>query len=875
MAGLLNISRADADFSAELESHIEIQIDDGIRSGLSPEEARRRALLQLGGVEQVRQAQRDLRTVTWLGNTWRDLRYAGRTLAKHPGVTAIAVLSIGLGIGANATIFSMINRFLLRPAPMGDPTTLLALHTTHDGDRCCNSFSWSLYTDLRDQAKSFAGVAAYYELIPASIGGEGEPERVWGQAVTANFFDVTELHMILGRGFAPNEESARAVVLGANLWRRRFDSDPAIVGKSVHLSGRLFTVVGIAPPSFHGADQILYTEFWVPLGNLSALVPSVADQKSRQFHFVEVLARLAPGTSPKQASVEMKGIAQRLAIAYPDSDKGSTFVYEQAGSLPSNVRGPVVLFFTALTVVVFLVLAIAGANVANLLFAQAAMRQRDMAVRLALGATRSRLRRQMLMESVLLGLGGGMTGVVLSLWSTNVLSAMRLPAPVPIDVHIDEDWRVLAFAFGLSVVSGVLLGVAPAWAASHPRLANSLKGEDALARPGRRFSMRNILIVAQIAMSVILLSLTGLFLRSLGSAATIDIGFRPQGLLKMSVDPRVHGYSAERTVQYFEQIRQRVAALPGVDAVACTDVALLSDGNRSDAFVAGNPANGTTPINADLYMVTPGFFDVMGIPRLSGSDFGNEKSTGIATAIVSESFAERVLGKEEAIGQRVTGGGVTYEIIGVVRDVKSRSLGEDTRPILYRSLNQSISADPSLMGYTLLVHTSRNPASLEQSVRREIHGLDPGMAIFDEETMEEHVRTAYFLPRLAATLFGIFGCIGLVLAAVGLYGVMSYAVSRRTREIGIRMAMGARRNAVEGLIVRQGMVLALVATVLGWPAAWLLSKLASSFLYGIQPHDALTFTIVPLFLMVIALIACWLPARRAGSVDPVRALRTE
>jgi len=876
LKGLLHSGHSDQEFSDEIETHIAMHVEDGVRSGLSAEEARRRALIQLGGTEQVHQSRRERSTLPMLESLARDVRYAIRALAKHPAVTAIAVLSIGLGIGANATIFSMVNRFVLRAAPMGDPTTLLALHTTHNGDRCCNSFSWPLYSDVRDQARSFAGVAAYYELIPASIGGEGEPERAWGQAVTANFFDVTELHMVLGRGFAPNEENAPVVILGTSLWRRRFNSDPAIVGKSVHLSARNFTVVGVAPASFHGADQILYTEFWVPIGNLGALVPGVPDQKSRQYHFVEVLARLAAGTSSKQASVELKGIAQRLAIAYPDTGKGSTFVFEQAGSLPSNVRGPVVLFLTALTVVVLLVLAIAGANVANLLFAQAAMRQRDMAVRLALGATRARLRRQMLMESVLLGLGGGVIGIVLSLWSTNVLSAMRLPAPVPIDVRIDEDWRVLAFSFALSVGSGLLLGVAPAWAASHPRLANSLKGEDALARPGRRFSMRNVLIVAQIAMSVVLLSLTGLFLRSLGSAATIDIGFRPQGLLKMSVDPRVHGYTAKRTVQFFDQIRRRVAALAGVDAVACTDVALLSDGNRSDAFsVAGSTTNGTVAVDADLYMVTPGFFAVMGIPRLAGRDLGNENLTGINMAVVSQSFAERVLGRQNPVGQRVTGGGVTYEIIGVVGNVKSRSLGEDTRPVLYRSLNQSIAADPSLMGYTMLVHTSRDPASIEQAVRREIHALDPAMAIFDEETMADHVRTAYFLPRLAATLFGVFGCIGLILAAVGLYGVMSYAVSRRTREIGIRMALGARTGMVERLVIRQGMVLAMIAISLGWPAAWLLSKMASTFLYGIQPHDGVTFTVVPVFLSAVAFIACWLPARRAASIDPMQALRTE
>lgn len=876
LIGFLHRRPAEEDFSAELEAHIAMHTDDGLRAGLSPAEARRQALIRLGGAEQVLQLHREQRLSLWIESIARDVRYGFRTLAKHPSVTAIAILSIGLGIGANATIFSMVNRFVLRPAPMGDPTTLLALHTTRQGDRCCNSFSLPLFQDLRDQAKSFSGIAAYYELVPASIGGSGEPERVWGQAVTTNFFDVTQLHMVLGRGFATGEEKAPAIVLSSGLWRRRFNSDPNITGRSVQLSGKTFTVVGVAPPAFHGADQILYTEFWVPLGEVAQLVPGLSDQGSRDFHIVDVLGRLRAGASRDQASAELKAITQRLAKEYPKTDKGTSIVFEQAGSLPSNIRGPVLLFFTALTVVVLLVLAIAGANVANLLFAQATVRQRDMAVRLALGATRSRLRRQLILESVLLGLGGGVLGVALSLLSTRALSALHLPAPVPIDVRIGEDWRVLLFAFGLSVLSGVLLGLGPAFAMSHSRLPNALKGEDAFIRPGRRVSLRSVLVVAQIAMSVILLCLTGLFLRSLKSASSIDIGFRSQGLLMLSVDPRVHGYNADQTAQFLELARQRIAALPGVDAAVGTDVALLSYGHRSDAFSAvGEPNNQTNQTNTDLYMVTPGYFALMGIPRIMGRDFGGESASGPRNAVVNRAFVDRLFPHKNPIGQLVSGGGVTYQIIGITGNVKSRSLGEDLRPVLFRSLQQSIAGDPSLMGYTLLLHISRNPAALQAAVRRQIHELDPTMAIYNEETMEDHVRTAYFLPRLAATLFGVFGGIGIILAAVGLYGVMSYTVSRRTREIGIRIAMGARPGTVERLILRQTLVLTVLAVALGWPAAWLLAKMASSFLYGIEPHDPVTFAVVPPFLIAIALAACWLPARRAASIDPMQALRTE
>jgi len=875
--GLFRSRRADADFAAELESNVALHTDDLICAGLSPAEARRQALIGLGGAERTRQAHRERRTLPRLESLLRDLGYALRTLAKHRGATSIAILSIGLGIGANATIFSMVSRFVLRPAPMDDPTTLLAVHIAHDGDQCCNSFPYPIYADIRDQARSFAGVAAYNDLIPASIGGSGEPERVWGQAVTANFFAVTQLPMVLGRGFANGEENAQEVVLGASLWRRRFNADPDIAGKTITLSGRTFTVIGVVTPAFHGADQILYTEFWVPLGVAPKLAPNTPSESARQFHWLNVLARLKPGVTRAETTAELATLTERFGQAYPATDKGNHFVFEQAGSLPPRERNTVLIFLAALSVVVLLVLAIAGANVANLLFAQAAARQRDMALRLALGATRARLRRQMLTESLLLGLGGGILGVVLSLWATSALSSFRLPVPVPLDVSIGIDWRVLVFSFALSIASGLLLGLAPAWAASRPLLANALKGEDALARPGRRFTLRNLLVVAQIAMSVVLLCVTGLFLRSLQSASTIDIGFRTDNMLMMSFDPSVHGYSPERSVNFMNQLQARVAALPGVVSAVVADAPPLGGYGRADGFrIPGSLDVASSYVNTILVMVTPGYFDTLGIHRIAGSDFGSETANSTTVAIVNQAFVQQVLGGRNPIGVQVNGAGVLYRIIGVVGNAKSRTLGEETQPVLYRSLQQTIASDPSSMvGYTLMVRTAANPNSLAQTVRSQIYALDRSMAIYNEETMQEHIQAAYFLPHLAAALFGTFGFIGLVLAAVGLYGVMSFSVSRRTREIGIRIALGAKPGTVEHLILRQGMVLTLIALVLGWPAAWMLAKMASSFLYGIQPHDAFTFTLVPPFLAVIALVACYIPARRAASIDPMRALRSE
>jgi predicted permease len=805
----------------------------------------------------------------------QEMRQTLRRLSKAPGFVLAVVVSIGLGIAANATIFSMVSRFVLSPAPVGDPNTLVALHTTARGE-CCNHFSWPLFSDLREQADSFSGVAGYHDLLPASIGGNGEPERVWGQAATANYFDVAQLGMTLGRGFANDEEKLPVIVLGHRLWQRRYGADPAITGKTILLSGRSFTVVGVAPPSFRGIDLPLDPEFWVPLGNLDQLLPKTSNYDSRNYHWLAVVGRLKPGVTRARVAAELDVLARRFALAHAESEKDGGFRFETAGTLAPRDKSAVTIFLGALTVVVLLVLCIACANVANLLLARASGRQREMAVRLAVGATRGQLMRQMLTESVVLSMGGGLLGVVLSLWVTRALSTFHPPAPVPLDLSVSVDWRVLLYTFAVSVGSGLLFGLAPAWAASRTILTSALKGEDILARPGRRWTLRNVLVVAQIAMSLVLLCATGLFLRSMQSAAGIDIGFRSHGILMMSIDPREHGYTAERTVQLLSQLRERVAALPGVSSAAGTDVAPLSMGNRSYGFsVEGRPETLDLNSTVDLYMATTGYFDTMGIPLIAGRDFMNEGAAEPKTAVVNEAFVAQLFKKANPLGQRVNGGGVTYQIIGVVKNTKSRTLGEQLRPVLYRSLAQSVGSDPSFLGYTVVVGSAGDAAGLASAVRGEIRALDPRLAIFNAVTMEEHLRGALFLPRLAGTLFGVFGVVGLLLAAVGLYGMMSYSVSRRTREIGIRMALGAQAAGVQRLIVWQGMALTLIAVVLGMGAAFAMTKLFTNILYGVRPHDLLTFTAVPLFLAGVALLACWIPSRRAARVDPITALRYE
>jgi predicted permease len=812
--------------------------------------------------EQFRSCKRSQSMAIWR----QDLAYALRRLGQSPGFAAVAVISIGLGIAANSTIFSMVSAFVLRAAPVGDPATLVNLHTGQRGETD-SSLSWPLYRDVREQVQSFSGVTAYFWLVPASMGGHGEPERVWGQAAASNYFDVAQLHMAVGRGFGRDEEDVRVIVLGYGLWQRRFGADPEIAGKSVALSGRPFTVVGVAPPGFRGLELPLDPQFWVPLGNLEDLMPKAGDRSTRVTSWIDVAARLRAGVTAKQAEAELNVLGQRVSRAYPDTDKDRRFRVEPAGSLPIRYKTQVHLFLAALTVVVLLVLGIACANVANLLLAQAAGRQREMAVRVALGATRGRLLRQMLTESLLLGLCGGLLGVALSLWTTQALSGFRLPVPIAISLRVGLDGRVLLYTLAVSVGAGVLFGLAPALAASRPILA-------AHADRGR---LRSLLVFSQIAMSLVLLCATGLFLRSLQSAARMDVGFVSNGVVTMAVDPALNSYSPQRTLQLLGQIRDRVGQLPGVESAAWTDLLPLSMGGRRDGFRAeGKPVSGgDDSVAVDLYMVTPGYFQTMGMPRMAGRDFGNEGANTLKVAVVNEFFAQRLFGGENPIGQSVIGPSGVYQVIGVVKNSKSRTLGEEPRPVLYRLLAQELGAETPFLGYSLVVRSRNQTVGTSDAVRQAIHEADPALAIFNAGSMDEHLRDALFLPRLAATLFGVCGGVGLLLAAVGLYGVMSYSVTRRRREIGIRLALGAQIGEVQRLIVGQGMRLTLVAVTVGLAAALGVAKFSSPLLYGVRPHDLLTFTAVPGVLIAVALVACWIPSRRAAGVEPLSALRYE
>lgn len=804
-------------------------------------------------------------------NLGQDLMFAVRRMRKTPGLTAAAVISIALGIAANSTIFSMARALLLNSSPVGNPSSALSLYSAY-GD-CCTSFSQPLYEDVRDQAKSFSGVAAHFPLMPVAISGQGDPMRTWGQAVTTNFFDVIQVHPALGRTFAASEAKANVAILSHELWQTRFHADPAITGKPVLINSQPFTVVGVMPAGFHGIDLMFTSALWVPLDQSARILPKSTSTQERGSHWLEVTARLKPGVSQTQAEAELRGLAKRFAQAYPKIEKELQFRTAAAGALNPSFTRAVRLFIAGLSVVVFLVLCIACANVANLLLAQAVARQREMAIRLAIGASRLQLIRQLLIESLILALCGAGVGVALTLWSTQALSSFDLPIPIPVQFVFSVDPQVLAYTLALSAVTALLFGLAPAWLATRPVVSDALKGEMVQVRMGRRFALRHVLVVGQVTASLLLMCLTGLFLRSLQTASSLDIGFRSNGVALIAIDPPQHGYTPDRTRQFLHAAMDRASRIPGVQAAAVSDIVPLSIGGVSTGFKAEGKS--TQDRTADCYAVSSRYFETLSIPIVRGRSFTIDTTTSARVAVVNEMLAHALFGDGNPVGQRIRSGELTYEIVGLVKNTKSRTLGEDARPVVYRFLDQEIARESSFLGYTLMVQTSGSAGAAVQQMRREIAAMDPNMATSNEETMREHLNKALFLPKLVGALFGVFGTVGLLLAIVGLYGVMSYSVSRRTREIGIRMALGAESRGILQLVLREGFVLTAIAMIAGLALALAAAKLTSSLLYGVSPYDLFTFIAVPVLLALIAGIACLIPARRASQVEPVRALHYE
>ena len=811
----------------------------------------------------------------------QDIRYALRTFARNPGLVAAVRLSIGLGVAANTTVFSMVNTLLLGQLPVRDANRLVAFD---EG----KSYSWPDYLDYREGTRPvFEDVAAHFPLLPASIGGRGEPERIWGQGTTGNYFSVIGVQPQFGRGFTAEqdkEEHADVVVLSHGLWKRRFGGDPNIIGQKVLLNNYPYEVLGVTPPGYHGTERGLVAEFWVPIVTAARLMPDLPikdliDKRTSQW--VTLTARLKPGVSREQAQAAANVVKQRIDKTYrkdPQDHHRPPIRLTLAGGLPAGSNTPAMALMTVLMAVVALVLLIACANVANLMLARAASRQKEIGVRLAVGAGRMRLIRQLLTESVLLSIGGATFGFWLAWMATTAMSHFEPPIPLPIAFDFTPDMRVFLFTAVLAVLTGIVFGLVPALRATRPDLISVIKNDSAALGTTRRFGLRNGLVVVQVAFSLVLLIGSVLFLRSLQQATSIDIGMRADNVLLLAFDPKLHHYSRERTTQLIDELRNRVNVIPGVRSVSYVDSIPLSIGGTSFGMRSADAKANSEMASVDIYNVGIDYFKTMGIPVLRGREF-NRADHG-ATAIINETLARRLFGKGDPLGRQVyseegPAGNKMYEVIGIARNTKSRTIGEDPQNIAYFFLENAPDQVMSFYGISIAVKTSVPPRQLEPSVRAELRKLDPNLPVFGIETMQEHVDKSMLLPRLCATLLGLFGAVGLSLATIGLYGVINFSVRARTREIGIRMALGAEAGRVVGMVMRQGIGLVLTGLVAGLAISFALTRFAASLLYGISTTDAVTFVVVPAVMVAVAIAAVLLPARRASRVDPLNALRYE
>ena len=800
-------------------------------------------------------------------SVFSDLKFALRSLAKRPGFTAITLIALALGIGANTAIFSLVNAVILRPLPFPEPDRLVWVYGNirNGGNRA--SVSPADFLDYRAQNRTFEQLAASVSIVlPVTLTGSGDPERLQASAITGNYFQAFGVTPILGRGFTlDNEKPGQdgVAVLSYALWQKRFGGDPAIVNKSIILENKAIQVLGVMPRDL-GLPQA--ADLWIPLNfDISG------EMKQRKAHFLRPIGRLKEGVSLVQAQADTDLIAAQLEKQFPDSNAGWNLrLLSLREQLVGGTRTTLLVLFGA----VGFVLLIACANVANLLLVRAAARQKEIALRTALGASRWRIVRQMITESLLLAILGGALGALLATWGVELLVKLSQDS-LPPTANVKIDATVLAFTFLISVFTGLLFGLAPAFRTARVNLIDCLKegsrggGESAL-----RNRTRSLLVVFESAVAVMLLIGAGLLVRSLIALQHVNPGFDPNNVLTMRVDLSRNKYDTpEKTTNFFEQLDARVRGLPGVEDVGfISELPLSGQPNDLPFTVEGRPpVSPEQDFDADFRRVNENYFQALRIPLLRGRNFTEQEvRQGDKVTIVSQQLVDIVFPNEEPLGKRlVTGiGNEAYEIVGVVGDLRHRSLGSEPFPALYF---------PTLRtGWTnLVIRTQGDPLSIVGAVRQEVQAIDPDQPIAAVKPMTEWVESSVAEPRYRTTLLGLFAALAMVLAATGIYGVMSYSVAQRTHEIGVRMALGARRFDVLKLVVRQGMLLTVVGVILGVFGAIALTRVMSTLLFGVTTKDPMTFIVVALLLVAVAFIACFVPARRATKVDPLVALRCE
>lgn len=873
--GLLRKGRVEQEMEEEMRFHLRMRTWENIEQGMKPDEAELEARRRFGNVGRIKDLGRDIKGGGFLETLLQDVRYGLRMLMKKPGFTLVAVLTLGLGIGANTAIFSLVNTILLRPLPIAQPEQVVTLNNGLPGRASFPLMGYVEYKDYRDRNHSLVGLAAF-SAVPVSLSSNGINERVWSYHVTGNYFSLLGVGASLGRVITPEDDLTPGghpvVMLAYQCWQKRFGADPQIVGRNVLIGGRNYTVIGVTPREFRGTELTGNPELWFPM-MMRPGIDSVSGSLNRRFPPVSTIGRLKEGMSWAQAESDLNLVAAQLGREYPKANEGLIILLSKPGLFGNAMRGTVLTFTAVSMGVVVLVLLLACTNLANMLLARASERHREIAIRLSIGAGRARLLRQLLTESVLLALLGCAFGLALAYGAVE-LARFRMPVIfgfAPIDLQID--WRVLAFTLALSFLTGLLLGLLPGLQATRPDLIPALKNESAVG--GYRSSrLRSVLVVAQMSLSLVLLLCAGLVLRGLLRAQQIDPGFNPEQAVEVSFDVGVQHYDRERGRELQRQALDRVRSLPSLQAAALTAHAPFTSGESGakgvsiqgdEPKIATRPIVLTTSISLD-------YFRTMETRLLQGRDFtAQDDAQSPPVAIVNEAFARRFWPGENPLGKRFNfTTGKWIEIVGVAQDGKYSSLAEQPNPFVYLPLAQNYESK-----VTLIARATGDPNLLTTTLRKEMHGLDENLPLYDVRTMLEHMDLALAPARAAATALGGFGALALVLAAVGIFGVMSHAVTHRTREIGVRIALGADSKEIFTLIVGQGALLVGTGVVIGLVGAVLGTRLLANLLFGVSPLDTLTFVGVTALLSATAFLACYLPARRAAKVDPMVALRQE
>jgi predicted permease len=895
----------------ELRFHLEKQTEANAARGMAPEEARRQALVALGRMDKTREAYRDALGLRLLCDFAQDLRYALRQMRCSPGFTAVALISLSLGICAGTSFFSELNGTVLRDLPgVPQPDELVALQAPT---------SYPMYQRYRERNDLFSSTFAYLAPVPFGVSsGGGRTERAWGHLVTPSYFSTLGVRPALGRAFDPETEEpgqAPTVVISYRFWQNHFGSDRSVIGKTLRINGHPCTVIGVGPENFLGASPMLFVaDLWMPLAVGGAVAPELADNalERRNLRWFQVVGRLKPGVTAARAEAELDTITRQLEQAYGEEDKtqkGRRVMLSAAGKVVPSRKQDLPLVMVLPMVVIGLLLLIACTNVANMMLARAANRRREIAVRLALGASRARLVRQLLTESMLVAAGAGVLGFILTVWLMHLLSKMKWPHPMPIRWETLPDERVLLFTLALTVFTGLAFGLAPALQATRTDLTPALKeGGNVQFRRYGPLSLRNMLVLYQVAASLTLLLLIGAIVLGFRWTTGVEIGFESRNLYLISLDPIRDGYSGEQATAFLQKLLERVKTLPSVTAASLTETVPMASGGRVTLSAAG-PGAGDSPVIQTIrkYVVGKDYFDTTGIPILLGRGFRKEDETNDAPAvIVTDAFVRELWKGEDPLGRRIELGNdeaarrfqflggpsldhrsgamgkgrQVFEVVGVAKDAKMESAMERARPAIYFPLRPAYCAQPSLQGVTLMVRTAPGVNAIN-AVLREISAVDANITPFNARSMPEQMDQLMFPIQVGVWSYGLMGSFGLILASVGLAGVTAYSVAQRGHEIGIRMALGARNTDVLGLVMKEGAALVAAGTIIGLAGAWALTRVLAASLEPVArtasraTAEPLLIVGAPLLLAGLALAACYVPACRSLRIDPVVALRQD